>query len=149
MQRRWFIISNSEENDDFDTEGVEFDLRTEERMIFARGYRKLNQYEAAMYGVPLKDQEINYFRRYISQVRALASMLMNYATDQEVINNAIRLKEHCYKELQNFERVNNYSPQGKVLDAYRETIEELRFNANFKMPEKQRIDPETAGVDQL
>jgi len=75
--------------------------------------------------------------------------LMNYATDQEVINNAIRLKEHCYKELQNFETVNNYSPQGKVLDAYRETIEELRFNANFKMPEKQRIDPETAGVDQL
>lgn len=142
-------ISNSDETGGFDTEGVEFDLRTKERMIFATGYRKLNQYEAAMYGIPIQEQDENYFRRYVSQVRALASMLMNYANDEKVIEDALELKDHCYKELKNFDAVNNYRPPEEVLNAYREIIEELRFNANFKIPEKERIDPETAGVDQL
>lgn len=133
------------ENDNYSSDGVEFDQRTEERIIFANGYKNLNQFESKMYG----EGDREYYRQFVAQCRTLVQILLRYVKDEELREKGIDLREHSAKELDNMKNEESYIPAIKILDAYRDIVEDLRHNANFKIPEKTSYDNENVGVEQL
>jgi len=137
------------EDEEFGLEGAEFDQRDYERETFARGYSRLNTFESRMYGsAKFKDRK-EFTRKFMAQIRTLANMILRYAEEDELVDDALQLRNHVVKELRNMTEAESYLPPNEVLDAYRDIIEDLRFDANFKIPESKKADPNTAGVDQL
>lgn len=137
------------ENEEFGFEGAEFDQRDFERKTFAKGYSNLNTFESKMYGLPEAEERNKYTRKFVAQVRTLAQMIIRYAEKEKCQEDALELRDHAIKELNNMSKTNNYTPSSDVLDSYRDIIEDLRFDANFKIPEQKKQDPNTAGVKQL
>lgn len=142
-------MGNLTEDEEFGFEGAEFDQRDYERETFSKGYSMLNTFESRMYGQPDFETRKKFTRRFMGQVRTLANMIMRYAEEDQYVEDALKLREHVAKELYNMSNAKNYIPPTEVLDSYRDILEELRFDANFKIPETKKSDPNTAGVDQL
>jgi len=137
------------ENEEFGFEGAEFDQRDYERKTFSEGYNTLNTFESKMYGSKNANQRRKFVRKFIAQVRTLANMIIRYAEDEQYQDDALVLRDDAIKEIKTMNEIDGYVPDHKVLDSYRDILEELRFDANFKIPETKKQDPNTAGVDQL
>lgn len=137
------------ENEEFGFEGAEFDQRDYERKTFSEGYNTLNTFESKMYGLPDPGDRRTFVRKFIAQARTLANMIIRYAEDEQYQEDALELRNHAIKELNNMTKMKDYSPDSDVLDSYRDILEDLRFDANFKIPQKKKQDPNTAGVNQL
>jgi len=137
-------MNEFEEEPSFEEGSVEYDLRDYERASFGRAYRRLNEMESRMFAQKTENLKQQPFKQYISQARVILKITRRYAQDKEIKNTAKEMEEKMATELGNMNKINGYLPSMELIENLRETIEDLRHDANLRLPRKKEGDPRQA-----
>lgn len=121
----------------------EYDLRDIERSSIGRGYRALNQIESEMFSTK-GDLKQLHFRRYVSQARVLLKVIRRYAKDEEIKEESRDMEDKLATELNNMIISSSHIPSFQFIENVRETVEDLRHEANLRLPRKTEGDPRQA-----
>jgi len=125
-----------------DLVGSEYDLRQIERQIFAKMYKKfLNKYSVYW---TTRDKEMAY--SLLGSAKTILSSIKKYVEhDEELYNRVQDLEDAIDEKRRSFHAVN--TPDGITqaeLNEMKDTIEDLRHEANLKIPQKTETDEEQA-----
>lgn len=126
--------------DDKREDGVEYDLRDYERASYGRGYRSFNDIAAKIFANPTQEN----YKEYFSLARVLLKITRRYADSDEVVQNCKEVEEKVEQQLRNMNKVRDWTPEMDTINEVREAVEDLRHDANLKLPKKTRQNPEEA-----
>lgn len=125
-----------------DLVGSEFDLRQIERQMFAEMYKNFLQ----KYSVYWTDRDQKMAYSLLGSAKTIVSSIKKYVEhDEELYKEVQDLEDGIDQKRKSFIAVN--TPDGitdEELNDLKDTIEELRHEANLKMPQKTKSDPENA-----